>query len=565
MIVFDDAIAGRSAAFATPVAIIRADGPEEVGAAVAAMTAALDRGCHLAGFFSYELGYALEPRLVPRMPPYRRLPLLWFEVHAEGPRLGDDGWLAARRAYAGPVRWEWDEAAYRPRFDRVIEWIRAGDIYQANLSLRGRFRFTGDPRGLFRDLRRTAGAGHGAYVDTGAFQILSLSPELFFDLAADGAITTKPMKGTRPRGATVEADRALRDELAGSEKDRAENLMIVDLFRNDLSRLAAAPTVRTPRRFDVETYPTVHQMVSTVTARIAPRPGVARVLGTLFPSGSVTGAPKIRAMEIIAETEASPRGVYCGAIGWFAPDGAARFNVAIRTLTLFGAEGEIGVGGAVVADSRCADEYAECLLKARYFEQARRPISLIETLHGTRRAGLHLDRMEASAAWLGIPFNRAAAGRAIAGAGDGRVRLELAEDGTLALSTGALPPGASVWRFRIAEARIDSADPFIRHKTGWRAFYDDALRAAGCDEALFLNERGEICEGSRSTVFMVIGGAWLTPPLSCGLLDGRLRAEMLAAGRCTEAVLTPADLRRADAVWFGNSLRGLIRGEMVED
>lgn len=560
MIAFDNAITDRSSVFSQPIGVIRADKPEDVPSALAAMASALDRGEYLAGFFSYELGYLLEERLVRLLPARRGVPLLWFEIFAGPPQAlrGETLWQEGK-AYAGPIRWEWGKEAYASRFVRIAEWIKSGDIYQANLSMRGRFRFIGAPSALFRDLRKQAGAAHGAFIDAEEFQILSVSPELFFELSSDGTITTRPMKGTRARGGNDDADRLAQVELATSEKDRAENLMIVDLFRNDLARIAKLPSVRVPSLFDVETYPTTHQMVSTVTATLPPRLGIDRLLAALFPSGSVTGAPKIRAMEIIATTEQSPRGTYCGAIGHFAPDGSACFNVAIRTMTLSGGYGEIGVGGALVADSQCDAEYEECLLKARYFERARRPVRLIETLRGRQRIDFHLDRMEGSAAWLDIPFDRANALKAAATAGEGRVRLLLEEDGQISVATSNLPPSQDVWRFRIANHRVNSADPFIRHKTDWRADYDEELRLSGCDEVLFLNERDEICEGSRSNVFLVIDGVWLTPAATAGLLNGCLRREMLTSGRCREAVLTIADIERAEQVWFGNSLRGLVR------
>ena len=389
-LILDDAAQGRGQAFARPLATIRADAPEEVPAALAAIEAARAAGRHVAGYFSYELGYALETRLMPLMPPARAVPLLWFGVF-EAPESfeGDgafDAWCEGR-AYAGPLDHEWNTEAYRQRFDRVRDLIAAGDLYQANLSFRSRFAFLGDPLALYRGLRADSAAPYGAYLDDGERQILSLSPELFFDLAADGKITARPMKGTAACEADPAADARARECLAASPKDRAENLMIVDLLRNDLGRVAEIGSVSVGDMFAVETYPTVHQMVSTVAARLRPGTDVTTLVRALFPCGSVTGAPKIRAMEVIAELEQSPRGVYCGAIGYFAPDGSARFNVAIRTLTISGGRGELGIGGAVVQDSAADGEYGECLLKARYFEWPRRPLELIETFLKARFSG----------------------------------------------------------------------------------------------------------------------------------------------------------------------------------
>jgi len=285
------------------------------------------------------------------------------------------------------------------------------------LSFRARFAFAGEPRALYEQLLAQSGAAHCGFVDDGRQQILSLSPELFFDLTADGRIEVRPMKGTYPRGLGARAgdDDAERARLLASVKDRAENLMIVDLIRNDLSRIAQKGSVEVSNLFQVETYPTLHAMVSTVTARKRDDAGVADILRALFPCGSVTGAPKIRAMEILGELESSPRGAYCGAIGHFAPapnnQFSARFNVAIRTLTVWGDQGELGIGGGVVQDSRMESEYAECLLKAQFFDRGRRPLELIETMrweNGFARLDSQLARMNHSARVFGMPFDDAA-------------------------------------------------------------------------------------------------------------------------------------------------------------
>ncbi|HYJ36065.1 MAG TPA: chorismate-binding protein, partial [Rhizomicrobium sp.] len=420
-------------------------------------------------------------------------------------------------------------------------------------------------------LRGQSGAAHCAYVnlfsEEGRWEILSLSPELFFDLGTDGRITVRPMKGTRARSRDDEAARAA---LAASPKDRAENLMIVDLIRNDLSRIAEGRSVEVSDLFKVETYPTLHTMVSTVTAKKRKDAGVADILRALFPCGSVTGAPKIRAMEILQELEASPRGVYCGAIGHFAPDGSARFNVAIRTLTVWkGDQGELGIGGGVVHDSRADSEYAECLLKAQFFETARRPLELIETLrwHGEfGRLTSHLARMEESARIFGLAFDRAAALEALEKVVAGRtralrVRLTLNEMGRHEATAHDLPFNPPHWTYAISLQRTDSRDLFLRHKTNWRELYESEVKRLGTDEVIFMNERGEITEGARSNIFIRRGDTTLTPALMSGLLNGCLRAEMLARGLAHEAVLTPDDLK--GEVYFGNSLRGLIEAKPV--
>jgi para-aminobenzoate synthetase/4-amino-4-deoxychorismate lyase len=546
---------GGRQAFAGPRAIIRADWASDVPAALAAVVEALAAGRHVAGWLGYELGYALEQRLLPLLP--EEVPLLRLGVFdapaAEAP-------APIGRAYAGPLRHDWDEAAYLDRFARVKALIAAGDIYQANLSTRARFAFAGDPLALYERLRAAARAPWCGYVDDGERQVVSLSPELFFELSADGTIAARPMKGTAARHGDDLAEGAA---LAASAKDRAENLMIVDLIRNDLGRIARLGSVAVKALFSVETYPTLHTMVSTVTARRREDAGMADLLQALFPCGSVTGAPKIRAMEILRELEDCPRGAYCGAVGYFAPDGSARFNVAIRTLSITGSEGVLGLGGGVVQDSDGAAEYAECRLKARFFEAERPPLQLIETLKWDRafvRLDSHLARMAASARVFGLAFDDGKARAALNGVVAGReraqrVRLTLDEAGRHEASAAPLEANPPHWTYEISDARIDSMDLLQQHKTSWRTLYD---RHAGlADEMLFCNERGELAEGARSNLFVERDGVLLTPPLSSGALDGRLRAELIAAGRAREAVLTRDDLKGA-TVYFGNSLRGLI-------
>ena len=543
---------GSRRVFRDPLAVIGADSPGEVPAALAAIQTALDQGHFVAGWLGYELGAALERRLAGHAAS---VPLLRLGVFAAP---AADLPPPAGRAHAGPLVPEWDEGAYAARFAAVKAYIAAGDIYQANLSFRARFAFVGDARALYEQLRAQSGAGHCGFVDDGERQIASLSPELFFDLAADGTLTVRPMKGTAPRGADDEAARAA---LAASPKNRAENLMIVDLIRNDLSRIGAQVAVSD--LFKVETYPTLHTMVSTVTAKKRDGVGVPELLRALFPCGSVTGAPKIRAMEILHQLESSPRGAYCGAVGCFAPDGSARFNVAIRTLTLEGNRGTLGIGGGVVQDSQSGSEYAECLLKARFFESGRQPLELIETLRwdaGFVRLDAHLARMAKSAALFNLAFDAAAARAvleaAVAGrAGQLRVRLTLNEAGEHHATAHDLPPNPDHWTYALSPDRADSRDTLLHHKTSRRELYDRAH--PGVDELVFQNERGELTEGARSNIFIERDGVLLTPPLAAGVLPGILRAELIEQGRAREATLTPEDLD--GTVWFGNSLRGLIR------
>ncbi len=563
------------AVFANPLKIITAENPSEVVAAFKSVHGAIAAGHHVAGYMSYELGYVLEERLLPLLPESRDVPLLWFGVFDKPEKLSAtaaDAWFAAHvtgRAYAGPLRFEPSRSAYAEAFKRAKAYIDAGDIYQVNLTIRGEFAFAGDPLALYAGLRMRAAAPHAAYVFDGTRSVLSLSPEQFFSVR-NGVLTARPMKGTSLRGATTEEDGALRAALLASEKDRAENLMIVDLIRNDLSRVSEPGSVRVAEMFAIESFPSVHQMVSTVTGNLRAPTMPSDLVRALFPCGSITGTPKIRAEEIIRELEPHQRGVYCGAVGGFAPDGSADFNVAIRTLTISGGRGVLGIGSAVVADSQEAGEYEECLLKSRFYSDGRIPISLIETLlhdpaRGFVREALHLDRMARSASVFGLEFDRqamlAAMRDAVAGrVGPTRVRLELSEEGRLDIKCESLPAASEVLTYALSPLRLRSGDLLARHKTGWRALYDQEfqrLRAeTGCDQVIFLNERDELVEGNFTNLFVKIDGGLVTPPLSSGALAGCLRRELIESGACREGVLRLSDLE--GDTYLGNSLRDLL-------
>ncbi|MGB0900504.1 aminodeoxychorismate synthase component I [Halocynthiibacter sp.] len=367
-IFFDDGPLGQGAGgtwFRAPKRIISAHSPEEVPAAMAALNEAEAAGEWLAGYASYELGYALIDKLQDRMPAKRDTPLLCFGVFAEPQPGGASNVGPAALTIPAP---RWDLAGYRKAFDEVKRYIGQGDCYQINLTFPMDAEMSGDAKVLYGMLCDRQKVKHGAFVDMGGATFLSRSPELFFRTQG-GVIETLPMKGTVARGLTPEEDAARIKWLQNDEKNRAENLMIVDLLRNDISQVSVPGTVKVPELFEVQTFATVHQMVSRVRANLAPDQGVAEIFQALFPCGSITGAPKIRAMEIINDLEDDPRGIYCGAIGWSGPGGQRSFNVAIRTLSLFD-QGRVrlNVGGGVVWDSTAPSEYEEALWKARYAE-----------------------------------------------------------------------------------------------------------------------------------------------------------------------------------------------------
>ena len=571
--------------FTAPKEIIVADSPEDVPAAFARLESGRAAGLHAAGFFSFELGYVLEPKLAPLMPVERKVPLLWFGLY-EAPKLLSeadvDRWLSTHTKSGSyqfsNVTRAWTKDEYVARFERVQEKIRAGDIYQLNLTFKARFRLSGSPLTFYRDLRQRQRVAYGGIVDTGEVTVLTASPELFVEMK-DRMIETRPMKGTSPRGGTPEADAAVRQVLSSDVKQRAENLMIVDLMRNDIGRISEIGSVHVTDLFTVETYRTLHQMTSGVRATLLEGITLLDLWRAIFPPGSVIGAPKIRAQELIAEYETEPRGVYCGAIGSFSPDGQALFNVAIRSPIIFrDGTGEMGIGSGVVYDSVGAKEYDECLLKMKFLTDPPKTFELIETLLWERENGFwlaerHFERLEGSARYFSFKFDEAAARtaleREVATAGREhprlRVRMLLAEDGRVTVTSAPMPaPGPdAVMRYVVSPTRLDSSDAFLFHKTTRRELYDQEWKhyseTEGADEVVYLNERGELAEGSRTNIFIDRGdGILLTPPLPAGLLPGVLRAELIAKGRAVERVLQLDDLTSAKKTYLGNSVRGLI-------
>lgn len=528
----------------------------------------------------YEFGAQLEPR-VGSAPSGSPLGWVWSfsrcrsfspgqaaeELGRMVARLSPDQRVAALADIDDAI----DQMAYSDRVAQIQRWIAAGDCYQVNFSFPLRMRTIGHPLALFQALRERQRAPWAACILTGERSILSLSPELFVEKTGS-TLRCRPMKGTRPRGADRESDAANRTHLDTAEKDRAENVMIVDLLRNDLGRVATPGSVVVERLFEIESYPTVHQMVSGLRAE-APAVGAAGVIAALFPCGSITGAPKVRAMQIIRELEQTPRGIYTGAIGALAPTGDFALNVAIRTLALEpDGSAVLGIGSGIVADSVAHDEYQECLLKAEFATGQRPPFSLVETLRledgrYPRREG-HLRRLRESARRLRFNhseeavlalLDRLAIDRP---SGVHRVRLTLGADGELGSTVQELGGLPAELGFRIAAETIASNDWGLRFKTTRRARYDAALASINQDpelfDLLFCNERGELCEGARSNLFVQTRGRLLTPAEDCGLLPGVLRGELLASGKAVEAVLTPKDLEGAEAIYLGNALRGLI-------
>ena len=586
---FDD-LTGASASFrlVEPVGVLEATRAGEVVATLEAAEAAAGRGLWVAGFVAYEAAPGLDPHLTVRDrdpdDPFAALPLAWFAMFE---RAEETALPVPRDEEGVPPAPEgtWRPTTPRDRYEASVERIReliaAGETYQVNHTMRLRSTVEGDPRGLYRDLSYAQRGAYAAYLDLGRYRVLSASPELFFELR-DGAITTRPMKGTTPRGRWPEEDRAVADRLLASAKDRAENAMIVDLLRNDLGRISQTGSVTWSDTFLAERYETVWQLTTTVSSRLRSGTGLANVFRALFPSGSVTGAPKVRTTELIAELEDSPRGVYCGAVGFLAPAGSgrpdARFNVAIRTVTLDTTTGtaEYGAGGGITWDSDAAAEYDEAVAKARVLTARRPDFELLETMRfdpptGVLHLDLHLDRLAASADHFGFAFDRIdveeTVEKAVASAPPDRamrVRLSLRKDGTARVASTPRASDPDVVRVAIDHVAQDPRDVFLFHKTSRRRRYEEArARHPDADDVLLVNDRGEVTESTIANVAARVDGRWVTPPVAAGLLPGTGRAVALEEGRVVERRLPIEDVRSADELALISDTRGWRRAELV--
>lgn len=572
---------GRNLLFASPRRLLRAHTAAEARSVLAELAGAQDDGLWVAGYFAYELGYLFEDRLAGLLPERSATPLLWLGLY-DAPQEIDAAAIAqalekAPDGHARDVAPAISPDTYREAFERVAALILAGDTYQVNLTLRAHFRLEGHPLGLYRRLAASQPVSYGAYIHAGDHHVLSRSPELF--VRADGdALFARPMKGTLKRGRTVAEDAAGRAALQADEKNRAENLMIVDLLRNDLGRIAQLGSVTVTDLFTVETYRSLHTMTSGIAARRRPGVDALTMLRNLFPCGSITGAPKLRAMEIIHEVESGARGLYTGAIGYIAPSGDFAFNVAIRTAVIDAhGQGEIGIGGGIVADSVCEAEYQEALLKLKFLSDPAPPVTLVETLKWTPEEKFalldrHLDRLVESAIYFDLPADRAAIAASLAEAAARctapmLVRLTLDGNG-VALDTQPARAAPERLGFVIADERVDSAAVWLAHSTTHRAFLDEPRERArderGADEVVFLNEREELTQAASATIFLDIGGRTVTPPLACGVIPDTLRAELIAQGTVEERVLTVADLARATSIRLGNSVDGLIEADWLD-
>jgi para-aminobenzoate synthetase/4-amino-4-deoxychorismate lyase len=567
--------------FSEPTAVLAAHATEEVREVLRAVDEAVRHGSYAAGFVTYEAASAFG---LPVGAPAAGLPLVAFGLF--DPDNVETLHRLPSRGSASVGEWtpSIDHASYLNAIDAIKTHIEAGDTYQINFTFRMTARFRGEPSSLMRDLHAAQAGPWSAYVDLGDRAICAASPELFFSVAGRKALC-RPMKGTWPRGYWPAQDVAYGEALARSAKNRAENVMIVDMVRNDLGRVAKTASVTPTSLFNVERYPLQWQMTSDVEA-VVEEPRLDRLFEAMFPCGSITGAPKHRSMDIIRDLESSPRGIYTGSIGYVSPRGRTHFNVAIRTVVVDREEGraEFGVGSGVVWDSVDRDEYEECLLKAEMLggrRSARRSASyvigdppgfrLLETILWRVNGGFallarHMDRLRASADCFGFTCDiadvKALLNEAVEDLrGPARVRVMLEPDGAVLCEAVDLVPMREPVRLALATAPVDRSDVFLYHKTTRREVYERARALRPDADAVVLwNADGEITESTDCNIVIVRAGSRVTPPIDCGLLPGTMRAELLDAEEIVEGRVTKEDFLAADEVWLINSVRGWMRG-----
>ncbi|MEN6374748.1 MAG: chorismate-binding protein [Smithella sp.] len=528
------------------------------------------KGFYMAGFLSYELGYLLED-VLNQYDPKQDYPLMWFGVYNKPRRLAkpltpgnNDKYYLSRPILAT------NENEYEKIISKIKDHIGNGDTYQINYTTKYKFKFIGDIFTFYNRLKENQKVSYTALINHNNNYIVSLSPELFFRTDKNGLISVKPMKGTAGRDLPA-------DWLPQDEKNISENVMIVDMLRNDLGRLCQPGTVKVSRLFDVEEYETLWQMTSTIKGKLIPRIRSLEIIKSLLPCGSVTGAPKINSMKIIHSLEKEPRNIYTGAIGYWGPDDQSIFNVAIRTLNLKKSggrkyDGEMGVGGGIVYDSLANEEYKECRIKAQFLFRSAPDFSLIETMLCTdgkiKYLSRHLQRLKSSSQYFNIPCNITAFKKVVkqyAAPLAGRLRLRLLLNAAGEISLEHLPviTDKSTQRHVVlSRHKTNSKDPFLYHKTTLRKLYDSEYRKhanADCRDVIFRNEKNEITEGAISNIFIRKNGSYYTPPLGCGLLAGIERQAMMKRLKAKEKILYLNDLKKAEEIILTNSVRGAAK------
>lgn len=540
--------------------------------AIEEIEAAANEGFYAVGYIAYEAAPAFDPSQLT-CQPRTDFPLLLFGL-TKSPEAQPEQFTGDYSFGSWTPDWNTDQ--YETAFNEVQQQITGGNTYQVNLTFPLHTSFNGSVKACYDQLHHAQSSNYSGFIKTDEFSIVSASPELFFEVRGN-RILTRPMKGTMPRGTTLENDNEMRRKLAESVKDQAENLMIVDLLRNDIGRIAAHGSVREPEIFAIEKYPTVWQMTSAVNAELHEGTGLTDIFKAIFPCGSVTGAPKISTMKIINKLENAPRDVYCGAFGIIMPGGNAIFNVPIRTALITGDRATYHVGSGLVADSKADSEYEECLLKANILSREHVRFALLETMQWTPEAGFfllkeHLERISDSAEYFDFVRDyETIKGKLEEEANSWnepmRVRLLLGKNGKITIQAVPLPPDNPLKRIKLASTNIDSGNRFLYHKTNNRRIYElfHAEAAPDADDVLLYNQRHEIteCTIANIAVQLKANGPWFTPPVSSGLLNGTMRRHLLECGELVERVITVAELKSANAIKLMNSVRGLFAVNLI--
>jgi len=552
--------------FKNPFQVVEARAIEDVLPALQQIDAQVrELGRYAAGFISYEASAAFDAALCTKTP--EDFPLLWFGLYPppEEIQLPEPDF----RAYSlGDKTPSVSQPEYFHAISKIKKHIHSGDTYQVNYTFQLQIPFAGNPWNLFLAMVRAQSPGYAAWVDTGRFAVCSASPELFFNLEGT-RLTCKPMKGTVKRGRTLSEDKSFASWLRNSEKNRAENLMIVDMIRNDLGRIADDGSVQVDRLFEVERHPTLWQMTSTIRANS--QKSLMEIMAALFPCSSITGAPKIRTARIIADLEATARNLYTGCIGFIGPEPRAQFNVAIRTAVVdrIADTAKYGTGGGIVWDSTHQDEYTEAILKARVLTEQRPEFSLLETLLWDRHSGYflldyHMKRLSDSAAYFDYPVNIKDIEESLHAKASGfsetlqKVRLVINRNGDAEIQSTVLNPDKSPEKLQVKLAvdPVNSEDIFLHHKTTFRSVYEAARRSCpDCDDVLLWNEHGELTETCIANIVLEIDNKLYTPPIRSGLLAGVFRAWLLDQGKMEERVLHVSDLNTCNKLFLVNSVR----------
>lgn len=556
--------------FTQPIKIIVAEQEEDVLTKLADVQAAVDAGYYAAGYVSYEAAPAFDKNFTVKSEP--NMPLVWFGIFEKTLPVPEEN-----EGFFQLSDWttEMPKERYEAGFNKIQAEIKQGNTYQVNYTMRLQAQCSGDDYAFYRQLTRTQQANYSAYLNTGKFRILSASPELFFHWK-DGVLTTRPMKGTVKRGIHLVEDLAQANWLATSAKNQAENVMIVDLLRNDVSVVAETGSVHVPNLFQIEQYPTVWQMTSTVQAKTKQQTTIIDLFKALFPCGSITGAPKMKTMDIITNVEEAAREVYCGTIGYFTPDHEAVFNVPIRTVWLDSETGqaEYGVGGGITWDSTVTEEYEEALLKAKLLTEVRPDFDLLESLRLENGVYYlldhHLERVRQAADYFQYALSEAEVRKQLVQfaqeypSGVYKVRLIVAKIGVLEIVGQPIIDIDQPVIMTLANTPIATDQPFVYFKTTNRAIYETfQQQATGYFDVLLWNERGEITEFTNGNVVVKLDGTLYTPPVECGLLAGTFRKELLHTNEIVEKVITKAELLQAEEVWFINSVRKWVKVVIV--